>query len=46
MKTHPNYSKPESQKSDVNNSLLRIKANVISTFHKVRKELVEKHAEE
>ncbi len=34
------------QKAELNNNLLRIKANVISTFHKVRKELVEKHAEE
>jgi len=38
--------KMEHQKTDVNNSLLRLKANVITTFHKVRKELVEKPAED
>jgi hypothetical protein len=39
-------NKVDIQKTEINSNLLRIKANVISTFHKVRKELVEKHAEE
>lgn len=42
----PSPDKVDFPKTEINNSLLKIKTNVLTTFHKVRRELVEKHAEE